>query len=459
MEDTTKQQTPRVLGVLLILIFTADLVLGLWLAKEEWFPFSLTTAAYLGRVLDHFSTLTGYVFWALFVAFGFLGPLLMGHGHRTVETAAFTELVLRKLAVALQKSRVSGPIALFLILLLPVIGFRLLRVSRAPAPPRSGKYVIPSDPRAHVYFRVLENFVLMYDLKDLGGGSVPMQALHLGDAGKLSQIAVSNKPKMLYAADPESGLVHVIEWESVLKEVGHIYAGKTAGALALSADGRKLYVAITGPIPLGKIMVFDTSNRAELASIEGLGCPVDVFASSAAPRLFIATQCGAGYDPVYVVDTRDDRIIAKVADFAVGSSIAAAPDGKIAAAVTTRGSSISVTKEGKILLIALQDRLSLIKNYSDRSPVVKTYQKQVTAMAVSPEGAFLLVGTPTRKEVDGYDGGAILVLSLDGTGFCKGVPLNAAPEAIAIGPDLGYRAFFPDGNSANVGDIRALACN
>lgn len=382
----------------------------------------------------------------------------MGQSHRAVESAAFTESVLKKFAESLQKSKVSAPIAFFLILVLPVVALSLVRVKRAPAPPRSGKYVMPTDPRARVYFRVVENFILMYDLKDLGGSSLPMQALHLGDAGALSQIAVSNKPRMVFASDPQSGLVHVIEWDSVLKEVAHIYAGKTASALALSADGSKLYVAVVGPIPIGRVLVFDTKSREEISSIEGLGCPVDLFAASAAARLFIATQCGAGYDPIYVVDTRDDKIVAKVSGLAVGSSIGATPDGKTAFAVAVGSPSIEVTADGKILLVALQNRLSIVKNYSDRTPVVKPYARQVTAMAVAPDGAFVLVGTPAQRQVDGYDGGAILVLSLSGAGFCKGIPLKAPPDAIAIAPDGGYRAFFSDG-SANVGDIRALACN
>jgi len=64
-----------------------------------------------------------------------------------------------------------------------------------------------------------------------------------------------------YATDPENGLVHFISTRPWLQEVGAAYIGKTVKSLALSADGKKLYVAdIGGPIPNGKIHVFETGN-------------------------------------------------------------------------------------------------------------------------------------------------------------------------------------------------------
>lgn len=273
----------------------------------------------------------------------------------------------------------------------------------------------------------------------MGSTLFPRQVLRLGDAQRITKIAVSSDQKRIYVLDPDSDVVHVINGASPWREEKPIPVGKTARSIALSADGRKLYVGVEGPIPLGKIVVLNTTNLEEMKSIGEVGCPEGLFAASGAPLLFVATQCGAGNDPLYVIDTRNDTVIKRIPGFAVGWGVIATPDARIV--FVSSGDGVS--------------HVNMVRNYMQANPeIIRLSFPNLTALALSPDGRLLLVGTTVegQKEVKS------LIVGFDAsTGRqCGSVGLDEAPSDIAIAQDGALLASLP--HRIFVGDSNALRC-
>jgi DNA-binding beta-propeller fold protein YncE len=220
-----------------------------------------------------------------------------------------------------------------------------------------------------------------------------------------------------------------------LREVARKFVGKTAKSVTLSADGRKLYVGVVGPVPLGEIKVFDAVTVSEVTTIESVVCPVDLFAASNAPLLFVATQCGGANDPLYIIDTRTDKVIRVIPGFAVGQSVVATPDGKTA-------------------FVSTGDSLSVVRNCLTEEPKIRRTSVSVTAMALSPDGRTLLVGTQVGNQGDIFS-----LNALNGERCTSIVPvgLEAPPPSIAIGPDGSL--FAPMPTRLFVSDYRPFACS
>jgi hypothetical protein len=223
-----------------------------------------------------------------------------------------------------------------------------------------------------------------------------------------------------------------------LREIDTKYVGKTATSVVLSADGRKLYVGVVGPIPLGKIRVFDAVTLTELGAIDNVGCPVDLFVPRARPLLFVATQCGLNNDPLYVIDTRKDKVIREIPGFATGSRVIA-------------------THDGRIVVISTGDRFYILRHYMNDSPDIRKVQISISAMALSRDEKTLLVGTSV--EYKGQTVGEIISLDAETGTRCGNAPmiLEAPPQVIAIATDGGLLSPMP--TRIVVGDSRALECS
>jgi len=270
----------------------------------------------------------------------------------------------------------------------------------------------------------------------------------------IDSIAVSFDETKLYGVDSTNGLVHFISNQPRLQEIGTVYVGKTAKSIALSADGRKLYVAVEQPIPSGKIHVLDAETRQEISSIGNVGCPEDVFAARTKPLVFAVSQCGLNNDPLYVIDTREDQVIKVLPGFAVPSKVMA-------------------TADGGIVYVPTDDGLKIVQNYLSDRPTVKIAPIfGISAMALTLDESTLIIGR--ERKIRGNTLGELVSYNSRTGALCGNKPfgLVAPPTVIAIAPDGTLLTPMPqasiegaDGNRTNyepemkVGDSRALICS
>lgn len=413
----------RLLMTSLVIVLFFDVGVALLILKRRLFPFSLSLGDYLEWIETQLSVWTGRLFWLSVFLFCVLVPLVLGRAVKIPEFSKSLERVFNAIgktvastAVAIRSLCASIVVAVFLLL-------ALQWVTPVAAPPVSGKLVIPTDPATTKMFVVRGTSVLTVDRTrvDPSGHFPPLQILPLTDSGEISRVAVAYDLKRFFATDPNNGLLHIVDTES--GSDSKLAVGRTVGPLALSGDGRKLFVGIVGPIPEGQIQVFDTKTLKQTAIIRGVGCPVDLYATPRASLLFVATQCGGGHDPLYIVDTKSNAILKKVPDLAVGSRVVATPDGSVAFVST--GDRLSTIRDGQV-----QDSLFL----------------SVGPLAITSDGSWLFIGTLN----------GIKSMNVHTGKLCSGVGLEATPDEIAISPDGAIYAIMP--TRLFVSDIKALQC-
>lgn len=415
-------QHRRLLLLCVFLFAGADAIISLAIVKHRFFPFSINTPDYLGWIEDELSKWTGRLFWLSVIVIYVLLPLMRGKPVSIPEFSGFLERAVNALARALNRMQIAAAVvgAATTVCLLVLWYY----VSLPPAPPPAGRLVFSSNRESTKLYAVLENSIVKFDQKetDQSGHLRPLQVFPLTDAGNVERIAVPFDEKHIYVTDSNKGLVHVIDTESA-SDAQHLSADRTAGPLTMSGDGKKLYVGIVGPIPEGRILVFSTDSLARVGTISHVGCPVDLYAAPRAHLLFVATQCGGGHDPLYIIDTRTDTEVGKVPDLAVGSRVVATPN-------------------GSTVFVSTGDKLHIIR---DRR-VQTSLSIPVSALAVTPDGRWLLVGTRTA------------MLSFDvATGRqCKRVDLEGDPQEIAVARNDAVYAIMQ--GRLFVTDLAALEC-
>jgi DNA-binding beta-propeller fold protein YncE len=281
------------------------------------------------------------------------------------------------------------------------------------------------------------------------------------ESDQIQKIAVSADSKRIFAADFSSGKLWVInayrgDTESQLSL--DLETGETTVALALSGDGGKLYVAVQRighpDRDEGRIEVFEGVDQPDVSGIRradpisGIGCPVDLYVSAKAPRLFVATQCGDGQDPLYVIDTRTDRVIARVPGFAVGSHVVATPDAS-RAFVTTGDRLLTVSG-----YLEKNPRVQILLNFPRDGGVPVAQTAAAGRMTLSPDGKSLFIAlgvyrdhldlqpngiipVPPPKAGEARSGGAIISYSLENGEMCvkQIVWLPTGARSIAIRKD------------------------
>jgi 6-phosphogluconolactonase (cycloisomerase 2 family) len=134
----------------------------------------------------------------------------------------------------------------------------------------------------------------------------------------------------LYVADSEQGKIEIVDLNTDTVLDRYIPAGHTPRAVAITPDGKKLFVSNEQPIPTGSIVVIeigDVPGSAHIIDdIRAVACPQGLAMSRDGTKLYVASQCGGGDDPVFVLDTRSDRVVSTIRGLAVGVSVALDPD-------------------------------------------------------------------------------------------------------------------------------------
>jgi DNA-binding beta-propeller fold protein YncE len=145
-------------------------------------------------------------------------------------------------------------------------------------------------------------------------------------------LELGSKRPYLYVADSEQGKIEVVDLNTDTVLDRYIPAGHTPRALAITPDGKKLFVSNEQPIPTGSIVVIEIGDAPGSArivdDIRAVACPQGLAMSRDGTKLFVASQCGGGDDPVFVLDTRSHRVVSTIRRLAVGVSVTLDPDGE-----------------------------------------------------------------------------------------------------------------------------------
>jgi YVTN family beta-propeller protein len=154
----------------------------------------------------------------------------------------------------------------------------------------------------------------------------------------------------------------------------------------VSASGDRIYVSNvqSNEDPNhGSITVIDGNSFLIKATIKDVNCPEGLAVSPDDKRLYVASQCGYGQDPLFVVDTATNKKIAEIPGLAVGNAVLLTKDGR--KAYVTR-SNFVWRGNGKI-----GSPLSVVDTQSNR--ILKTFILQTNTLgaALSPDGRYVLV--------------------------------------------------------------------
>src|SRR5207245_344955 len=142
--------------------------------------------------------------------------------------------------------------------------------------------------------------------------------------GTPDRMLVGPRSHRVYVLDTQNAKVTVVNPDHSVREVISSH-GKISTAIALTPDERKLYISNQQPSPDATIEVVDLTKQPHpWHSIHGFNCPMGLGILPDGSKLYVATQCGSGHDPVVVVDTRTDKIVRTIQDFVIGSEVVVA---------------------------------------------------------------------------------------------------------------------------------------
>jgi DNA-binding beta-propeller fold protein YncE len=243
----------------------------------------------------------------------------------------------------------------------------------------------------------------------------------------------------IYALDTVSH--SVIEMDQNGTVISRVTVGLSPHAMVITPDGQMLYVGNVQVAPQGSISVINLreQNTAPPGKIIGIGCPEGRALSRTGTRLYVASQCGCGNDPVFVINTTTDRIVASIPDLAVGGELAITPDND--RLYVTRG-----------------DRLSVVISPESQHPQIWTYALNVGMVAISPDGRYVL--TSDGREIDIFFEHDLAVGKFNPV-RCR--PAYNQPATIiaglAIASDDSAYAFFPYRGHPEQDKLFTTSCN
>jgi YVTN family beta-propeller protein len=286
-----------------------------------------------------------------------------------------------------------------------------------------------------------------------------------GVASSANIYTVRVLPAVAYVANNGSSTVSVID-PATEAEVAVIPVPGQPGGVALRPDGERVYVTLPGSLidlrtlhltnPGSTVAVIDTGSQAVVATIPVGSVPTGIAASLDGRLMYVTNTLGQS---ISVIDTMTNTVVDTIVVNGLPVRLAVSPDG-------TR--------------LYVADLLARIRVYNAASGVEQTAiglpNSQVDAVALSPDGRYLLAGaannsavrvfdTTTMAEVTTLMAGPVSgigltpdgrlaylaanpvgVVDLDGFVLNASVPTSGTPFEPAVTPD-GRRALVTDFDS------------
>jgi YVTN family beta-propeller protein len=295
-----------------------------------------------------------------------------------------------------------------------------------------------------------------------------------------------------YVSNEDDGTVTVIDADRGAA-IATIAAGKRPRGLALSPDGKLLYVAVSGlpkcPPPLTDadcaklprdpaadgIAVIDTASLARTRVLGGVSDPERVAVSRDGHRLYISEEDAAR---LAVLDATRGRVLATVPVGREPEGVRVSPDGRWVLVTSEEDNSVVVVDAksnaivGKAtvgarprdLAFSRDGRFAYVSGEADAS----LYRMAVPAGApvteffklrreVRPMGVALDAGRG-RLYVGAGRAGTVAVVALAGPSLVTEIACGGRPWGVALGPG-GRRLYSPNGPSGEVAivDTETLA--
>lgn len=259
---------------------------------------------------------------------------------------------------------------------------------------------------------------------------------NLGERGRPERmLAVKHgQSHWIFATDTKSNKVHVIEGDTV---IGSFSVGLAPRSLAVTPDRRKLFVSNEQPVPSGTIQAFDIdgpdpNKYVVTATIQNVTCPEGLALSPRGDLLYVATQCGGGKDPVFMINTATNKIEGAIPNLAVGTSVAVSADG--ARLYVSRGNYPCKMSNGEG-----GSPLSIVDPQSKKIVNTVCLHTSVGPIAISrdKDGRYLFVGNGDRMTVFDRKG-------LDASDrILNEIPLGSGVSGIGVAEDNSVYAFVP----------------
>jgi YVTN family beta-propeller protein len=278
----------------------------------------------------------------------------------------------------------------------------------APTPYAPSASAILITPDAMEIYLVDEDkgkIVVLENMPQTGGGLKTKSIIdlnHSGSATHPERIAFNPRTNIIYVTDPPSDEVIVIDRGHNDEIKTRISVGRLPRSIVFTLDGNKAYVSNEGPIPQGNISVIDARSHLIIGTIEGVNCPEGLATDPSNHRLYVASQCAYGEDPVLVVDTLRDKVLEEetIKNMAVGTSVAVSSEHQ--KLYVARGNFQSYDPEtgqpgSPFTIIDLLTRREL------RTHILKT---SVGATVITPDEKYVLVANDKRHSDHRYVDGS-----------------------------------------------------
>jgi sugar lactone lactonase YvrE len=413
IRPTAMRRAPKWAGILTLVLFATAAVLGLWVVRERYFS-SLSIGAYLLTAWD------GVSLWAGRIATisGALVPLLFYIFKRRIPVEKTWKEIIPDAVNELRKYG-SRKVTIFpALVIVAVVDAWLLYVlvvprSSFPMPP-SAMIITPDG---------LEIYIAdekRGQIRRFGSATGKNELTSIDVGGHPRRMLIGPRSHNIYVLDSEGPRITVInpKTEEILYYV--TYAGHVSNSFAITPDERKLYISNEQPSPQATITVVDLAKPSHPThSITGFNCPEGLAITPDGSKVYVSTQCGAGHDPLFVIDTKTDHVKKVLADFAVGTAdLAVARGGE--RVYVSRAHNMTVDRNRHVS--DEPEQISVVDTTRDEKVDAEKIQTSSGAFTVSPDGKFLFF----------VDGSTIEIVNTQ-TAARRSVSVGAPIAALAVG--------------------------
>jgi YVTN family beta-propeller protein/autotransporter-associated beta strand protein len=261
--------------------------------------------------------------------------------------------------------------------------------------------------------------------------------------GNPFRLAVSADGQTLYASDAISNYVYFVDLAA--QQLDTVDLGKSVANVALSPDGRRLYVANSLD---GSVSVLDTTTRGILATIGVAGTPEGMAFSPDGQILYVANYSD---DSVAVISTATNRMTRAIPVEGSPTAVAVGPDGRlwVASEVANRVTLIDVTAgdastsiavgrgPGGVVVAPDGSRVYVTNNFENSVSVIETATEAVIATIGVGSGPTEVVATPDGRLVYVVNGfsDSVSVIDAEDLLVATTAPVGNFPVGIALTAD------------------------
>jgi YVTN family beta-propeller protein len=284
--------------------------------------------------------------------------------------------------------------------------------------------------------------VVIENIPHAGGGLKTKDLIDLnrsGSAAHPQRLALNPDTNILYVTDPLSDEIIVIDRGHNNAIENRIPVGRLPRSIVFTPNGDKAYVSNEGPIPQGSISVIDARKHRILRTIKGVNTPEGLAIDPVNHRVYVASQSGYGEDPVFVIDTVEDKVLEDetIREMAVGVGVAVSskhhklyvargnfpysqPSGHTGSplsiidlasrrelkryALQTSVNLAVLTPDEEYVLIGNADQVSIVDTSSDLMVKTFRFEAPVIGIAVSRENAVYVLLPGLQVKMLGLSG-------------------------------------------------------